>query len=72
MTGTFDILKEQFMESPVLLMPDSSKPFTLETNASLFASGAVLRQQDGNGDWHPCGYLPRSFNETEHSYDIWD
>ena len=60
------------MESPVLLMPDSSKPFMLETNTSLFASGAVLRQQDSNGDWHPCSYLLKLFNETECNYDIWD
>ena len=68
----FDTLKSKFTEEPVLRMPDSSKPFVLETDASLFASGAVLRQQDSNGDWHPCGYLSKSFNDTERNYDIWD
>ena len=53
-------------------MPDSSKPFVLEMDASLFASGAVLWQQDSNGDWHPCAYLSKSFNDTECNYDIWD
>ena len=53
-------------------MPNSSKPFVLETDASLFTSGAVLRQQDSNGDWHPCAYLSKSFNNTERNYDIWD
>ena len=53
-------------------MPDSSKPFVLETDASLFASRAVLRQQDNNGDWHPCTYLSKSFNDMECNYDIWD
>ena len=49
---SFDTLKQHFTKSPVLLMPDSSKPFVLETDASLFASRAVLQQQDNNGNWH--------------------
>ena len=68
----FHTLKQRFTESPVLLMPNSLKPFVLETDASLFASRAVLRQQDSNGDWHPCAYLFKSFNDTEHNYNIWD
>ena len=68
----FDILKQHFIESPVLLMPDLSKPFILEMDASLFASRAVLWQQDSNGDWHPCAYLSKSFNDTECNYNIWD
>ena len=63
---------DSFTESPVLLMPESSKPFVLETDASLFASRAVLRQQNSDGDWHPCTYLSKSFNDTECNYDIWD
>ena len=68
----FDTLKQCFTKSPVLLMPDSLKPFVLEMDNSLFASGAVLQQQDSNGDWHPCAYLSKSFNDMEHNYDIWD
>ena len=68
----FDTLKERFMEAPVLYMPDQTKPFILETDALKHASGAVLRQQDSNGDWHPCRYLSKSFTETEWNYDIGD
>ena len=52
-------------EAPVLKMPEEDKPFALETNASKFATGGVLRQQDDNGDWHPCGYISQSFNPAE-------
>jgi hypothetical protein len=69
---TFDLMKKKFQESPVLLMPDPRKPFIVEADASKYASGAVLRQQDTNGDWHPCAYLSKSFNETERNYDIAD
>src|SRR5277367_4299304 len=66
------MMKKKFQESPVLQMPDPTKPFVLETDASKYASGAVLRQQDTNGDWHPCGYLSKSFNTTERNYKIYD
>jgi hypothetical protein len=53
-------------------MPDPRKPFIVEADASKYASGAILRQQDTNGDWHPCAYLLKWFNETERNYDIAD
>ena len=62
---TFDLLKRKFQESPVLLMPDMTKPFVVKSDASKYASGAVLRQQDNNGDWHPCAYLSKSFSPME-------
>jgi hypothetical protein len=46
----FDTMKKQFTEEPVLLMPDQSKPFQIESDASKVATGAVLTQLDSNGD----------------------
>ena len=34
------------MEEPVLLLPDQTQPFQIESNASKYASGAVLMQTD--------------------------
>ena len=68
----FKKLKEAFTHQPVLLMPDKTKPFILETDASKVASGAVLRQYDDNGDLHPCGYLSKAFTPIEQRYQIYD
>jgi hypothetical protein len=68
----FEALKQKFEESPVLLMPNSTKPFVIESDASKFATGAVLHQRDDNGDWHPCGYISHSFDQTQWNYEIYD
>lgn len=68
----FDALKAKFTLTPVLHMPDPTKPFVLETDASKFALGAVLRQKDVNGDWHPCGFLSKSLSAVECNYEIYD
>ncbi|GLB42887.1 putative retrotransposable element tf2 155 kda protein type 1-like [Lyophyllum shimeji] len=68
----FDKLKAAFLTAPVLLMPDKTKPFVIESDASKFATGAVLRQRDINGEWHPCGYISHSFDATQRNYQIYD
>ena len=65
-------LKKRFTEAPVLLMPDKAKAFTVESDASKFATGAVLRQADINGDMHPCGYLSQSLDAAQRNYEIYD
>ena len=62
---------DPLVPSPIQML-DPHKPFVVESDASKFASGAVLRQQDTNGDWHPCSYLSQSFNATEQNYKIYD
>jgi hypothetical protein len=70
--GAFDALKKQFLSEPVLKNPDPLRQFALATDASLFATGAVLLQTDSNGSYHPCGYLSQSLNPAERNYQIYD
>ena len=58
----FDTLKQKFPEEPVLTMPDHTKPFQIETDASKYATGAVLTQLDGNGDRHPISFISKMFS----------
>jgi RNase H-like domain found in reverse transcriptase/Reverse transcriptase (RNA-dependent DNA polymerase) len=68
----FDTIKKRFTEEPVLLMPDQSKPFQIESDASKVATGAVLTQLDLNGDRHPIAFLSKTFSETEKKYEIYN
>ncbi len=68
----FDKLKQRFMEEPVLLLPDQTQPFQIESDASKYASGAILMQTDINGDQHPCAYMSKSFSPTEWNYEVYD
>ena len=53
-------------------MPDQTKPFQIECDASKYASGAVLTQLDGNGERHPCAFISKTFSPTERNYEIYD
>jgi hypothetical protein len=46
--------------SSVLMLPDHEKPFTLITDASDYATGAILEQRDALGRSHPIAYFSKS------------
>jgi RNase H-like domain found in reverse transcriptase len=68
----FDLLKKQFTEEPVLMMPDHSKPFQIQVDSSLFATGGILFQTNANGDRHPCAYLLKNLTKEQRNYDTGD
>ena len=49
----FTRLKELLCSTPILMSPDFERPFVFQTDASEQSVGAVLSQQDDNGDEHP-------------------
>jgi hypothetical protein len=48
-TCAFKKIRQTMITSPVLILPDHKKPFTLITDASDYATEAILQQQDALG-----------------------
>jgi hypothetical protein len=69
---SFDQLKKQFTEEPVLMMLDHLKPFQIQVNSSLFATGGILTQMDTNGDRYSCAYLFKSLMKEQRNYNTGD
>src|SRR5579863_2145274 len=65
----FEILKEKLTTALVLAIPDSAKPFTITTDASDYAIGAVLSQDLGKSD-QPIAYELRKMTTAELNYPI--
>ena len=63
----FDQLKEALIKAPVLAYPDYTKPFIVETDASLKGLGAVLSQKGDDNDVHVVAYASRSLHPSEKS-----
>jgi hypothetical protein len=53
-------------------MPDMTKPFIMETDASKWAVGATLLQKQEDGQIHPCGYLSHALTQTKCNWQIYD
>ena len=69
---TFERLKHIFSSAPILQIPDMTRPFSIMTDASLLAAGAVLMQADENSDLHTCAYFSHTFSSAQRNYDIYD
>ena len=67
---SFSDLKELLINSPLLVLPDFSKPLVLETDASAAGLGAVLAQKQDDGSVHPIAYASRSLQSHERNYGI--
>ena len=64
---TFDKLKEAMITCPVLVLPDFTRPFILECDASGERILMVLMQ-----DRHPIAYESRKLTQTERPYSIYE
>lgn len=63
----FNHLKSALVSAPILRCPDFNKPFSIQTDASSFAIGAVLTQNIDGVD-HPIAYCSRTLNKQEINY----
>lgn len=64
----FETLKGMLCESPVLINPDFTKQFILQTDASNRGVGAVLSQLDDDGRDRPIAYFSRKLLPREERY----
>jgi len=62
---TFAALQNALTTSPVLLLPDYGKPFMLIMDASDYATGAILEQEDALGQSHPMAYYSKLLQPAE-------
>ena len=64
--SAFDGLKGSITAAPVLISPDSTRPFRIEADSSDFATGAVLSQVSmEDGKWHPVAFFSKSLSPIE-------
>jgi hypothetical protein len=64
---SFNFLKMKITEQPVLVLLDFRKTFQVKCDASGFAIGAVLSQED-----RPIAYFSEKLNEAKVNYSIYD
>lgn len=65
--SAFETLKQALITAPVLALPDFSKPFVVETDASGKGIGAVLMQ-----DNHPIAYISKSLGPKQQAMSIYE
>lgn len=67
--ASFDTLKARMLSKPVLILPDPALPFTVTTDASGYAVGATLSQDQGAG-LQPIAFLSKKMLPAERNYPV--
>ena len=67
---SFNRLKGALTEVPILALPRSGFPYSLDTDACDYQVGVALMQLYPDGKWHPIGYWSRSLNNSEKNYSV--
>ena len=63
----FVALKAAIASGPVLILPDPARPYVIHTDASGFATGAVLSQDHGAG-LQPIAFMSKKMLDAERNY----
>lgn len=67
--AAFDGIKAALRSAPILLLPDPELPYVVHTDASGFATGAVLQQDQGKG-LQPIAFLSKKMSDAETRYPV--
>ena len=68
----FEELKNLFVSAPILAHFEEERETIVETDASGWATGAVLSQVQDDGVLAPCAYLSQKLSPAEVNYEIHD
>ena len=68
---TFAKLRDHLIAYPVLAYPDFQKPFRVQTDASNWAVGAVLSQEQ-NGEEKVITYASSTLSKAERNWSAYD
>lgn len=68
----FQELKRLVTSFPILVHPDPSKRFRLETDSSGRATGSVLSMLCDDEKWRPVGFYSKGLSPAERNYDVHD
>jgi transposase InsO family protein len=67
--AAFQKLKTALAKEPILVLPDPNVPYVVNTDASGFATGAVLQQDQGRG-LQPIAFLSKKMLDAETRYPV--
>lgn len=68
----FEDLRNLFVSSPILALWDPDRPTQIEVDASGYATGGVLLQQQEDSTWHPVAFRSSSMQAAERNYQIYN
>ena len=68
----FDAIKKSLVQAPILALPDYSRPFSVVCDASDFAIGCALMQQDSENRSRVIAYQSRQLKAAELNYPVHD
>jgi hypothetical protein len=61
-------LQKRCVSAPVLAHPDFSKPFTIMSDGSIKGVGAVLLQENSEGQLTAIAYFSKALSEAQQNY----
>eukprot|EP01053_Blabericola_migrator_P002779 Blabericola_migrator_1__2778@NODE_1795_length_3783_cov_34_944295_g1030_i1_p1_GENE_NODE_1795_length_3783_cov_34_944295_g1030_i1NODE_1795_length_3783_cov_34_944295_g1030_i1_p1_ORF_typecomplete_len689_score62_31RT_RNaseH_2/PF17919_1/1_1e31RT_RNaseH/PF17917_1/2_9e31RVT_1/PF00078_27/5_5e20RVT_1/PF00078_27/6e03RVP_2/PF08284_11/2e11gagasp_proteas/PF13975_6/1_5e10Integrase_H2C2/PF17921_1/2_9e10RVP/PF00077_20/2_6e09Peptidase_A2B/PF12384_8/1_3e07Asp_protease/PF09668_10/4_6e07Asp_protease_2/PF13650_6/1_8e0 len=61
-------IKQRLTDLPVLNLPHPDRPYVLDTDASSIGVGAILQQEDEQGNLRPIAYASRAFRGPEKNW----
>lgn len=69
-TEAFKQVKQAMLKEPVVRLPDLSRPFIVKTDACMNGAGAILLQEDDDGNRYVIEYFSKAFNKAQLNYPV--